>query len=150
MSIDFVKEVKERFDFLVREYDFRIISERQHATGWQESVIYVSPNVRIEVYHEVGPHTVGIYFRDLHHDDQQVWDFQTYLTLVDRSLARTFGYSIAQGDSEVLELLNMYKEALRSKGTEILRGEQKAFDKFREALKTGLGLEPIEGLTRFV
>ena len=143
MNIRFPIEVRNRFQFLTKEYDFHVADEGSGGRSWEESVTYIAGNVKIEIYHELNTHTVGIIFRDLEADDNQTWEFATFQKLVDRELARTFGYSIPKDETEFLELLDMYSNALRSRGEAILRGESSSFEKFREALKTGVGLAQL-------
>src|SRR3974390_98243 len=113
MNVEFRTEVRKRFQYLIQNYGFREIDDGGGGRSWEESVTYVSPDVKIELYHEFDLDTVGIFFKDLGANDTQTWEFHTFLKLVDRELARTFGRSIPKNETELLELLDMYAGALR-------------------------------------
>jgi hypothetical protein len=148
MNINFSTEVLKRFRYLEQEYGFALV-ENDRKKSWEECVNFLSSSVRIEIYCESDPFTVGLRFSDSLAPDSKVFEFHTYLKLVDRELARKFGYSVPKDDEEILELLDMYSEALRTRGESILKGDAKTFARFREALKTGKGLETLENVTRF-
>jgi hypothetical protein len=149
MHFNFQNEVRRRFEFLEREHGFRNTGLSGKGGHWEETEIYTTPKVQIEVFRERSPQEVGVRFKDLEGQDESTWYFATYLTLVDRTRARWIGGSVAENENEVGELLDLYAEALRSRGTAILNGETKEFARFREALRTGKGLEPLEPPLRF-
>jgi hypothetical protein len=149
MSINFRNEVINRFSFLEQRFGFKLEARSENERYWEEVIAYVSPTVALEVFRSFEPQEIGVRFKEAGSNDHQTWDIATYLKLIDKPSAASFGYSIASNDDEIIELLEKYAAVLQGLASEIIRGSKAECARFREALITGKGLESLGKPTRF-
>jgi hypothetical protein len=146
-QIEFEDRVCCIFMFLKSEFSFQV-AKVVKSDPLYYPVTYFSPKVALEVFLDLrsGPE-VGMLIGN---QEGESYSFHTYIQLIDNSAACAFGSAIATKDEEIVELLEMFSQALLHLGRPLLLGSDEEFARLRMAEEEGCGLLPyLPSGTRF-
>ena len=139
--------VRRRFAFLEELFCFQCECVVAPESNDDVAVRYTSLELSLEVFlSRTQGNEVGVRFWACS-DTSRDYSFHTFLQLVDLSMARSLGYSMAKDDGEICELLSLYQGALRTHGQLLLRGDSAEFERARKAEEDGIGLVAFEPST---
>jgi len=134
----FRENVRKYFSFLLR-LGYREAEPSDYIYG-ETRVSYMLDTLVIEVYFQQRGDEVGVNFGRRVRQEIEDYSFHMYLGIVDPSTHYKLGASIANSDNDVVELLEIYANALKSDGRKILDNVDEPFMQAREAARTGKGL----------
>ncbi len=135
----FEAEAKPALQFLVDEYAF----QGPHRLSDHRFIELRYQNVEhfIDAYYDPVEREVNVHFGRLS-QDEAVFSMHMFLGVVNPKVYYSLGFSIANEDAQIGELVAIYAAALRRDGESILRNDPAVYVMMAEVRSTGKGLCP--------
>lgn len=138
----FEREIKSSFRFLVDKLGFIEVSPKKSLSSYGKSFCYALKLFYVEVFYVSRDSEVGVNIGRITQDGEEEFSFHMYLGIVNPTLYYKLGYSIANKDAHVIELLDIYSNALKKYCIKIRNNEDLTFKQMQNVIKSGSGLCP--------